>query len=81
VGLSAAITLVSALLAQARAHGALVSALAFPLVVPVLMAAVAGTKRALMEPGAAFTELRVLAAYAGILVALGIVLAEYVMED
>ena len=35
----------------------------------------------LIEPGAAVTELRVLLAYAGILVALGIVLAEYVMED
>jgi hypothetical protein len=45
------------------------------------MAAVAGTRRALIEPGAAVTELRVLLAYAGILVALGIVLAEYVMED
>jgi heme exporter protein B len=81
VGLSAAITLVAALLAQARAHGALVSALAFPLVVPVLMAAVTGTRKALVEPGAAATELRVLAAYAGILVALGIALAEFVMED
>jgi len=81
VGLSAAITLVSALLAQARAHGALVSALAFPLIVPVLMAAVTGTKRALVEPGAAVIELRILAAYAGILVALGIALAEFVMED
>ena len=81
VGLSAAITLVSALLAQARSHGALVPALAFPLIVPVLMAAVTGTKRALVEPGAAVTELRILAAYAGILVALGIVLAEFVMED
>lgn len=81
VGLSAAITLVSALLAQARTHGALVSALAFPLVVPVLMAAVAGTRRALVEPGAAVTELRILASYAGILVALGVVLAEHVMED
>jgi heme exporter protein B len=81
VGLSAAITLVSALLAQAKTHGALVSALAFPLIVPVLMAAVTGTKRALVEPGAAVTELRILAAYAGILVALGILLAEFVMED
>ena len=69
------------MLAQARAHGALVSALAFPLIVPVLMAAVTGTRRALVEPGAAVTELRILAAYAGILVALGVVLAEYVMED
>jgi heme exporter protein B len=81
VGLAAAITIVSALLAQARAHGALVSALAFPLVVPVLMAAVAGTRRALVEPGVAPPELKVLAAYAGVVIGMGIVLAEHVLDD
>jgi heme exporter protein B len=81
LGLSAAVTMVAALLAQARAHGALVSALAFPLVVPVVMAAVTGTRRALVEPGIAPLELRILAAYAGILIAMGIVLAEFVLED
>ena len=81
VGLSAAITLVAALLAQARAHGALVSALAFPLVVPVLMAAVAGTRRVLVEPDAAPPELKVLAAYAGVVIGIGIVLAEHVLDD
>jgi heme exporter protein B len=81
VGLSAAVTWVAALLAQARAHGALVAALAFPLVVPVMMAAVLGTRRALAEPGVAPLELRVLAAYAGVIVTLGFVLAEWVMED
>jgi heme exporter protein B len=81
LGLSAAITIVAALLAQARAHGALVSALAFPLVVPVVMAAVTGTRQALIEPGAAGTELRILASYAGIFVAMGVALAEFVLED
>jgi heme exporter protein B len=81
LGLSAAVTMVAALLAQARAHGALVSALAFPLVVPVVMAAVTGTRQALVEPGIAPLELRILAAYAGILIAMGIVLAEFVLED
>lgn len=81
VGLSAAITLVAALLAQARAHGALVAALAFPLVVPVLMAAVAGTRRAFVEPGVAPMELRVLAAYAGVVIGIGVLLAEHVLED
>jgi len=81
IGLSAAITLVAALLAQARAHGALVSALAFPLVVPVVMAAVTGTRHALVEPGVPPTELRILAAYAGVLVAMGLVLCEHVLED
>jgi heme exporter protein B len=81
VGLAAAITLVAALLAQARTHGALVAALAFPLVVPVLMAAVAGTRRAFLEPGVAPTELRVLAAYAGVVIGIGVLLAEHVLED
>lgn len=81
LGLSAAITLVAALLAQARAHGALVSALAFPLVVPVLMAAVAGTRRALVEPGVAPEEMKVLAAYAGVVIGIGIVLVEHVLDD
>lgn len=81
IGLSAAVTLVAALLAQARAHAALVSALAFPLVVPVVMAAVTGTRHALLMPGVPWTEVRILAAYAGILLAVGIVLAEHVLED
>lgn len=81
LGLSAAITMVAALLAQARAHGALVSALAFPLVVPVVMAAVTGTRHALVDPGVPWTEVRILAAYAGILLAMGLVLCEHVLED
>jgi heme exporter protein B len=81
VGLSAAITWVAALLAQARTHGALVSALAFPLVVPVLMAAVAGTRRALIEPGVIPDEVKPLVAYAGVIVTIGFLLSEHVLED
>ena len=81
VGLSAAVTWVAALLAQARSHTALVAALAFPLVVPVVMAAVAGTRRALVEPGVGLPELRVLAAYAGVIVTAGFLLAEHALED
>ena len=81
LGLAAAVTLIAALLAQARAHGALVSALAFPLVVPVLMAAVAGTRRALVEPGVAPEEWKVLAAYAGVVIGVGVLLAEHVLDD
>jgi len=81
IGLSAALTLVSALLAQARTHGALVSALAFPLVVPALMAAVVGTRRAFVEPGVWPPEWRVLVAYAGVVVGIGFLLAEHVLDD
>ena len=81
IGLAAALTLVAALLAQARTHAALASALAFPLVVPVLMAAIVGTRRAFTEPGALPPECRVLAAYAGVVVGIGILLAEHVLDD
>jgi hypothetical protein len=58
-----------------------VSALAFPLVFVPVMAAVTGTRHALIEPGIPPTEIRVLAAYAGVLVAMGLVLSEHVLED
>lgn len=81
VGIAAAVTLVAALIAQARAHGALVSALVFPLVVPGMMAAVSGTRAALTVPDVQPVELRVLAAYAGLMLAMGIVLSDHVLED
>jgi capsular polysaccharide biosynthesis protein len=40
-----------------------------------------GTRRALVEPGAAPEELKVLAAYAGVVIGIGIVLAEHVLDD
>ena len=58
-----------------------VSALAFPLVVPVLMAAIVGTRRAFVEPGAWPPECRVLAAYAGLVIGIGFLLAEHVLDD
>jgi heme exporter protein B len=81
VGISAAVTLVAALIAQARAHGALVSALVFPLVVPGMMAAVSGTRHALSAPDVPPAELRVLLAYAGLMLAMGVLLADQVLED
>jgi len=81
VGISAAVTLVAALIAQARTHGALVSALVFPLVVPGMMAAVSGTREAFTLPDVPPTELRVLVAYAGLMLAMGMLLADHVLED
>jgi ABC-type transport system involved in cytochrome c biogenesis permease component len=81
IGLSAAVTWVAALVAQARSHAALVAALAFPLVVPVVKTAIEGTRRALLEPGFASVELRVLASYAGAIVVAGFLLAEHVLDD
>jgi heme exporter protein B len=81
VGISAAVTLVAALIAQARAHGALVSALVFPLVVPGMMAAVSGTRMAFTQPDVPPTEVRVLIAYAGLMLAMGMLLADHVLED
>jgi heme exporter protein B len=80
VNLAVALPLVSALLAQARRHGGLVAVLAFPLLVPGLFAAVAGTRNALEGrwPG---DELRALFGFAGALAIFGWLLFVFVMEE
>ena len=80
VTLAVGLPLVAALLAQARSHGGLAAALAFPVLVPGLFAAVSGTRRALEGtwPGA---ELRVLISFAGVLAIAGWRLFVYVWED
>ena len=81
IGLSASVTWVAALVAQARSHAALVAALAFPLVVPVVKTAIEGTRHAITEPGFATVELRVLTSFAGAIVVGGFLLAEHVLDD
>jgi hypothetical protein len=45
------------------------------------MAAVSGTRHALSAPDVPPAELRVLLAYAGLMLAMGVLLADYVLED
>jgi ABC-type transport system involved in cytochrome c biogenesis permease component len=80
LALAIGLPLVAALLAQARGHGGLAAALAFPVLVPAVFAAVSGTRRALdgLWPGG---ELRILLAFAGALAIAGWRLFAFVWED
>ncbi len=78
--LGVTLPLVSALLAHARRHGGLVAALTFPLVLPGLLASVAGTRKA-FEGEWPNAEIRVLIAFTGILILVGWRLFEFIWED
>ena len=85
VGIAAATTLLSALVARARAAGPLLPVLAFPVLVPILIPAVAVTILASMQgPGAwdaARQDLVLMGSYAGLLVSASFLLFDYVWRD
>ncbi|NOT34142.1 MAG: heme ABC transporter permease CcmB [Candidatus Eisenbacteria bacterium] len=75
VSLAAAATLVGAVVSQTRGRGALFAGVSFPLLLPMLAAAVSGT-RAQWAGQPVTSELRLLAAYA-----LGLLAASFVLYD
>lgn len=83
LGLVSASTLVAAIVAKASVRGALFSVLSFPILIPVLVAAVQGTEAALR--GVPWAEgspaLRVLVAFTGAMVAAGLWLFEHVWYE
>ena len=80
VGLAAAATVVGAVIAQTRGRGALFAGVSFPILLPVLAAAVSGT-RAQWNGGSVDGELRLLIAYAAALVAVSLLLYDHLWED
>ena len=66
IGLAGATTIVAAIVAQASVRGALFAVLSFPLLLPLLIAAIGGTQAAMDPAGAAsaVAELKLLSAYA-----------------
>ncbi len=85
VGLASASTLLSALVARARAAGPLLPVLSFPVVVPVLLPAVSMTVGASGAAdgawAAAQADVTGLVAYAGLLVSASFLLFEWVWRD
>ena len=85
VGLAAATTLLSALIARANAAGPLLPVLAFPVVVPVLIPAVSMTELASGSAAGVWAvaqpDIVLLAAYAGLLVSASFLLFDYVWRD
>lgn len=80
VALAASATLVGALIAQSRGRGALYAGVSFPLLLPVLGAAVSGT-RAQWQGAPIDGEVRLLAAYATAVLAVSLLLYDHLWED
>ncbi len=80
VALAISSTLIGALIAQASGRGALFAGVSFPLLLPVLAAAVSGT-RAQWQDLPASAELRLLAAYGAALLAVSILLVDHLWEE
>lgn len=85
IGLAAATTLLSALIARARVAGPLLPVLAFPVVVPILIPAVGLTELSAGSASGAWaaaqTDLVLLGAYAGLLISASFLLFDYVWRD
>jgi heme exporter protein B len=84
IGLVAVTTIVAAIISKASAKGALFAVLSFPLVLPLLVEAISGTKKAMttgIEFGAARIELQVLISYIIVISVLGFLLFEAIWND
>jgi heme exporter protein B len=80
LALACATTLVGAVIAQTRGRGALFAGVALPLLLPVLAAAVSGT-RAQWSGGPVLAEARLLGSYAVALFGVSLLLYDHLWED
>lgn len=83
VGLAGGTTIVAAVISKAAARGALFGGLAFPVLLPLLLTAVSGTRRALEGAplGAAWAELRLLVSFAAAMITASLLLFEFVWNE
>ena len=80
VALATSSTLVGAVISQTRGRGALFAGVSLPLLLPMLAAAVSGT-RAQWQGQSAALELRLLTAYGAALLGIGVLLYDHLWED
>ncbi len=82
-GLASLATIMAAIVAKANVKGALFTILSFPPLLPLLITCIRGTRLALegAEVGAAGPELRLLIAYAVVMVTASLMLFEFVWGD
>ena len=83
IGLSAGATMIAAIIAKASAKGALFTVLSFPILLPVLIAGISGTKIAVYESTfkAAGAELQMLFAYAVVVITAALLLFDFVWKE
>jgi heme exporter protein B len=84
LGLAGATTLLAAIIARASNRGPLLPVLLFPILVPLLLSVVSGTREAL-EGGAGWAsagdELATLAGFAGVIITTAVLLFDFVWDD
>ena len=80
IGLSGATTIIGAIVAKANVRGALFAVLSFPVLLPLLVAAIGGTDAALVGAGwgGAENHVKLLVAYAVIMITASAVLFDFV---
>ena len=83
IGLSGATTLLSAIIAKAVNRGPLFAVLSFPVLVPLLLSVVNGTRRAIEGAGldGVTSEVFTLIGYAGVLITASTLLFDYIWKD
>lgn len=82
LGLAAGTTIVAAMIAQASARGALFSALAFPLLLPLMITAIKGCERAAVGTDTAgWPEVKIAAAYLVVMVTVSLFLFPLIWEE
>ncbi len=80
IGLAGATTIIGAIVAKANVRGALFAVLSFPVLLPLLVAAISGTNAALSNEGwsGAENDIKLLTAYAVIMITASTVLFDFV---
>jgi heme exporter protein B len=80
IGLAGATTIIGAIVAKANVRGALFAVLSFPVLLPLLVAAIGGTNAALMAAGwsGAENHVKLLVAYAVIMITTSVALFDFV---
>lgn len=84
LGIVGTTTMVAAIISRASVKGALFAVLSFPLILPLMMLAISGTKKALTAEiaiSAASMEIKVLASYVVVMTVLGFLLFDSVWND
>ena len=83
IGLSAGATIIAAIISKASAKGALFTVLAFPILLPVIVAGISGTKIAVNESNimAAASEIQMLFAYSVVIITGSVLLFDFVWKD
>ena len=83
IGLAAGATMIAAIISKASAKGALFTVLSFPILLPVLIAGISGTKMAVYENDIKVVsgELQMLLAYAVVIITAAILLFDFVWNE